>query len=265
MPSLSRSLSVAAVSAGLGLVGLVATFFEFRHVSEVAASDPEGLVTGFAAAFAFTFLVSSVIALGEAGLLAAVVTWADPGPWALRLLAAGAGLGGIATVPRVVQTIGFVTDGSVPVQMLGVWWLFVVAGIFCVGLGILLYVIEPLPRRHEIALQGVLVGIVIVVLGSSVMQLRSDGNGLIFQVGILFTVLGIFSAGLGTVLYAIKPMSQPAVQLVFLLGILAGIVISVLQLLTGAVFMAVLIGIPSLVALWAGWLVVDAERVTQTL
>lgn len=79
MPSMSRSLRVAVASAVLGLVGLVASFLEFRHVSEVAANDPEGLVTGFAAAFAFPFLISSIIALGEAGLLAAVVTCAGLG------------------------------------------------------------------------------------------------------------------------------------------------------------------------------------------
>lgn len=265
MASMSRWRGVAVGSAVLGFVGLGATFVEFRHLSVVAANDPEGLVTGFAAAFVLTFLVSSVVALGEAGLLAAVVTRADHGRWAVRLLAAGASFGGLATIPRVGGTIGFTTDASVPVQLLGVWWLLVVAGTFCTGLGILIYAIEPLPRNHEIAMQVVLVGIFIVVVVSSVIQLSSDGSGLVFQQGLVLTVLGIFCAALGTVLRAVKPMTKPAVQLLFFLGSLAGIGISVVQLLAGALFMAILIGISSVVALWAGWLMDEPKLGNQPL
>lgn len=263
MPSTSRWLGVAVGSAVLGLAGLAATYLEFRHVSEVAANDPEGLVTGFAAAFALTFLVSSVVALGEAGLLAAVVTWADPGPWALRLLATGAGLGGLATLPRLGQTIGFLTAGSVPVQLLGVWWLLVVAGVFCAGLGVLLYVIEPLPRRHELGLQGALLGLFVVILAGSLNQLASDGGGFVWQVGLFLTVLGVFCAGLGVVLYAVKPVTRTGIRLLFLVLIMGGIAISVVQFLTGKLFIAVLTGGVSLVAAWAGWLLGEAGRRIQ--
>lgn len=257
MPSRSRSLQVAGGSAVLGLLGLVATSREFQHASEVASEDPEGLVAGFAAFFALSFLVTCLLALGEAGLLAAVVLRFDPPPWANRLLVAGAAAGGLAVLPRVVLTLEHVIDVNPPVELLGAWWLLAAFGVFFSGLGVLVHAVGPLNRNQELSLRGALLVLVLFVTASALTQLVDERMLFgVSGVGVLLAALGVFCFGLGTLLNPVGRASRNQETLsrgAVLAPVLLGFAVTVFQVLAGALFFATLVGLASLVTLWAVW------------
>lgn len=111
-----------------------------------------------------------MLALGEAGLLAAVVLRSAPPPWANRLLVAGAAAGGLAVLPRVVLTLEHVIDVNPPVELLGAWWLLAAFGVLFSGLGVLLHAVGPLDRNQELLLQGALLVVVLFATASAVVQ-----------------------------------------------------------------------------------------------
>lgn len=200
-----------------------------------------------------------MLALGEAGLLAAVVFWSDPPPWANRLLVAGAAVGGLAVLPRVVLTLEHVIDVNPPVELLGAWWLLAAFGVLFSGLGVLLHAVGPLDRNQELLLQGALLVVVLFATASAVVQLV-DGRILfgVSGVGSLVAPLGVFCFALGVLLHAVGPVNRDQGVLfsgVVLAPVLVGIAVTVVQALKGALFFATLTGIASLVALWAVWLV----------
>lgn len=140
---------VVAGSGVLGLIGLVGTGVEFDRISRISRSDPEGFVTGLAVAFALGFLVTSVLVLGEATLLAVVVFRSDPGPWIQGLLEVGAGAGGLAILPRTLMTVSFVGDLQASGWMIGAWILLVAVGVGASGLGLVLLGVDWLTRPEE--------------------------------------------------------------------------------------------------------------------
>lgn len=267
-----RSLAVAAVSGLLGVLGLVATSRELQHISAVAAEDPEGLVTGFAAAFALLFLVSSLLALGEAGTLAAAVVWGQPPAWARRLLVAGATTGGLATLPRAVLTLAFVdqrqlfiwtiTESSIPLPpLLGAWWVLAALGVFGTGVGVLLYVVGPLTRRQEHWIQAGIGAVLLAVAGAAALELTGGQPPVtVGMIGIGLLVAGGLCAGLGGLLYTLQAVNEspPGEQLLLVLlpalGLL-GLVAAVFQILIGRPILAALIGLVSLGMLVSAWVV----------
>lgn len=258
MPSKSASLGVAGGSAFLGLLGLVATRREFQHASQVAAEDTEGLVAGFAAFFALSFLLTCLLALGEAGLLAGVVLRSDLPPWGHRLLVAGAVAGGLAIPPRAVVTVWFVTEVSLPSDaLLGAWWLLAAFGLLCSGLGVLLHAIGPLNRVQALSLQGALLVLVVFVTGSALSQLLNGRVLLgVSGIGVLLASLGVFCFGLGVLLNPVELRNRDHGTVsrgLALVPVLGGVAITVVQALTGALFFATAIGIASFVTLWAVW------------
>jgi len=102
--------------------------------------------------------------------------------------------------------------------------------------------------------------LVLFVTASALVQLVDErvlfGVG---GVGVLLAALGVFCFGLGTLLNPVERTNRNQGVLsrgVVLAPALLGFAVTVFQVLAGALFFATLVGLASLVTLWAVWLTV---------
>ncbi|MFC7228570.1 hypothetical protein N0B31_14245 [Salinirubellus salinus] len=101
-----RSTPVAAASALLGVVGVAVGA---SILGSIPADPPgDGFAAGLAAAFGLAYVLTSLLAVAEAAVLALVARFHPPGR-ARRLLLAGAAAGGLSVVPELLLRL---TEGA---------------------------------------------------------------------------------------------------------------------------------------------------------
>lgn len=106
MSRLVRPTTVAVVTALLGLVGVAVGT---SVLASIPADPPgDGFAAGLAAAFGLAYVVTSLLAVVEAAVLALAARF-DPSARAHRLLVAGAVAGGLSVVPELLLRL---TEGA---------------------------------------------------------------------------------------------------------------------------------------------------------
>ncbi|SFR89014.1 hypothetical protein SAMN05216559_0564 [Halomicrobium zhouii] len=116
MRAITRIHPIAVGSALLSLTGL--GFAGYLLVP--AGSSSGGIVAGFAVALALVVGTTSLVAFGEAVLLAVTVNRSDPEGWPRRLLLAGTAAGGLSSVlPPLAMGLTFVTERGTALNTLG--------------------------------------------------------------------------------------------------------------------------------------------------
>lgn len=135
--------SVAATSAVLGAVGVAVGL---SILASVPADPPgDGFVAGLTVAFGLTYVLTSLLAVGEAATLWLTTRVTDPSGRARRLLLAGAAAGGLSVLPELLlrltegAAVGstlYTLRGRLVGPLVSGWFLLAVVGVLATGAGV---------------------------------------------------------------------------------------------------------------------------------
>ena len=243
----TRSYLIAGGTALLSVIGYAAHRAVYEEFS-AASAQYDHIGVAFGALLALSFLVTSLIVITEAALLAGFVALADLPPLGRRLLETGTAAGGLAMAPTAAWAFG-----DVPwTTLLGVWWLLAGIGVLGFSLGILATVLGPLSRSHA----GLLVGTLATTLVTVVRPGLSGGSSMESSVvwsPPMFFALGLYTLGLAGLLAATTARRPDAAYWLVLPLALFGVFVAVLGFLADSFWLGTLAGLAAVVTLWAFW------------